>query len=469
MKKFILPIFIILAFFLFKSPAVAKEPWEVKLDCAKISSTLNFKQGETNSCFTYGDDDVKVSTMKVRLGGTINVGLPEDFPYPDAPSQGIKADKTEDLPIGDGGKIFYSGPPWGEGAYPYIEYYAKLGLCEMRLTGWSYDDYQTEGFKVRLDYPAAVNYTKEKLSAAAREIEGQIAAECGAKNVINSSNVSKVEQQYCSSDNSPQSITDWITNNLGPLDFEKIDKEITDQKLYGRTPQMTEEIIKKAQEDWEKMVNQTGSRDNSSPFRADIIRGQVQIKPPGQDEWVELKSGDKIPSGSTIFTGMDSTTVLSIRDKGVVQVLSFTEITVSEQGLEQAAKEKKTTTDITLQKGEIEVIIERGIYPINSPLHINTVLASNCVRGTHFWLRHEKEKNTDTLGVYEGKVEVKTKDGEVFTVEPEGGKPGIFIVVRKLSVIKLALAGLVLIMLIVGVAFFLKRRGKRTIKVKKRK
>jgi len=80
------------------------------------------------------------------------------------------------------------------------------------------------------------------------------------------------------------------------------------------------------------------------------------------------------------------------------------------------------------------------------------------VIGTHFWVKNDPEKKQTLVGVYEGKVEVKTKDGQTTTVSPNGDKPGIIIATQKLSVTKLVLAGLVLAAVIGGAIFFLKRK-----------
>ena len=89
---------------------------------------------------------------------------------------------------------------------------------------------------------------------------------------------------------------------------------------------------------------------------------------------------------------------------------------------------------------------------------IQTDFLDLMVIGTHFWVKNDPEKKQTLVGVYEGKVEVKTKDGQTTTVSPNGDKPGIIIATQKLSVTKLVLAGLVLAAVIGGAIFFLKRK-----------
>lgn len=229
-------------------------------------------------------------------------------------------------------------------------------------------------------------------------------------------------------------------------------------ELLNRTPELTEEIIKKAQADWDRLFNPAAPE--ISPYRLDILEGKIQIKLPGQSQWSDLKQGDLIPSGSTIFTGMDTTTVLSIKNKGVVQVLPFTEIVISETGLEQAADEKKTTTDIELIKGEIELNIDRGMFGPSFQVFTTNAVAG--VRGTHFWVSQPQGAKTSTIGVYQGEVEVKDRNNNASTiVAPNEDKPGIVVVAQKLSVTKITILGFGLTAAVTGIIVLLKKRRQR--------
>lgn len=92
---------------------------------------------------------------------------------------------------------------------------------------------------------------------------------------------------------------------------------------------------------------------------------------------------------------------------------------------------------------------------------MTTPTATNAVRRTHFWVSYDKNKNLSTVGVYEGKVEVKTKDGKISTVIPNGDKPGVVVVAQKLSITKLALAGVVLVALAIGLVLIIRRKMKK--------
>lgn len=218
------------------------------------------------------------------------------------------------------------------------------------------------------------------------------------------------------------------------------------EEILGRQPSIGDEVIKQLKQPAE-----------GSPFRLDVLKGQAEIKYPGSNTWAPLKVGDKIPPGATIFTGMDASTVLSIKDKGVIQILPFTQIVVSEEGLDRAVQEKKTTTDIKLNMGDIEVSIPGGVF--TGTLQITTPSSTTSIRGTHFWVTHNKDKNATTVGVYKGKVEVKPTGGKgPINIIPDKEGPGILVISQKLSPIKLGISGLVLLAIIGGITYFLRKR-----------
>lgn len=258
---------------------------------------------------------------------------------------------------------------------------------------------------------------------------------------------------------STQAISDWIMENeliSDPARLEQMEREKLDLELYRRTPQMTEEIVKKAQEEWKKSTEPVEVKP-AAPFRAraDFLKGDADIKYPGTDKWVPLKTGDIIPPGATLFTGMDATLVLSLQDKGVFQMLPFTEIVVSEENIKRASH-----TDIKLNTGDIEVSIEGGVYTGTLQVQTPSVVAG--VRGTHFWVSYDKDKRLSVTGVYEGKVEVTPRgSNKSVTISPNGDKPGVAVVTQKLSVTKLAVLGLVLAVVVGGIAWFVKRKKRR--------
>lgn len=192
MKKLILPTFLIFLFLLISSTVLAQEPRHIKAECAEISSTLHFRNKKDDAGF-YGcesqENDIPVGNMIVRLSGEVwNSRLPEDISGPDEPyTSNVTPDKIENLQIGDQGKIFYWGPPWGEvRPDPYIEYRAVIGQCEMVLTGGSlvdikfiFDESRTGPFKA--DFDKASEFMIQKLSAAAKEVEAAVSEGCAGQ------------------------------------------------------------------------------------------------------------------------------------------------------------------------------------------------------------------------------------------------------------------------------------------------
>jgi hypothetical protein len=277
--------------------------------------------------------------------------------------------------------------------------------------------------------------------------------------------VQEVERSEQEKKTALSTINDWIMENnlqVSPERMEKIERERFEEEIYERTPQMTEEIIRQYKEEYNKMF-EPNQDQTSVPFRAraDILKGEVDIKYPGTDKWVPLKQGDIVPTGAALFTGMDSTLVFSIQDKGVFQVLSFTEFTVSEKTIRE-----NSHTDIEIRTGEVEVSIPGGVY--TGTLQISTPNSIAGVKGTHFWVNYDKKNSLTTVGVYEGDVEVKTKGSkESMYISPQGDKPGVVIVEQKISLGKLALTGLATLMTIGGVVWIV--RKKSSIKLPKRK
>lgn len=71
------------------------------------------------------------------------------------------------------------------------------------------------------------------------------------------------------------------------------------------------------------------------------------------------------------------------------------------------------------------------------------------------------------IGVYEGEVEVKTKDGQAIKVKPSGDKPGVVVVSRQLSVFKLTIVGVILAVIVSGIVWLIKK--KTSVKVFKKR
>lgn len=115
----------------------------------------------------------------------------------------------------------------------------------------------------------------------------------------------------------------------------------------------------------------------------------------------------------------------------------------------------ETGSKLMLKSGAVDVIVE----PKNGKsFEMQTPNAEIMVIGTEFSVIYNQKENKTLLAVYKGKVEVKTRDGKNTTVTPDRDNPGVVVVSQKLSIIKLALAGLVLVAVVGGVFMILKRK-----------
>ena len=129
---------------------------------------------------------------------------------------------------------------------------------------------------------------------------------------------------------------------------------------------------------------------------------------------------------------------------------------ISTGGVDQGSNKKL----LNLEEGEVEVIKNKSGVSDSGYDGIKTPNATVLSVQTHYWVSFDKKTDQTTVAVYEGKVEVKTKDGKTTTVSPNGNKPEVVVIAQKLSVTKLALAGIILTAVTVGIIFFLKKNKK---------
>lgn len=246
--------------------------------------------------------------------------------------------------------------------------------------------------------------------------------------LLNRSDATKVEKTP------GQKLDDWIKDNLGETNFELIGTGPELDRLPSTDKQP--EIVEKP--------------TSESPFSAGILKqeggNRALIKYPGSKEFTEMKPG-KIPLGSTIRSGSDK--IYLYHDEiGTVILEPGSNFDIPDFA--------PPTTSWDLNEGTAE--IKKGKTSQSSPQPGgSTELIDIYVIGTHYWITHEPGRQT-LVGVYEGQVEVRTKDGKATTVSPNGDKPGVVVVSRQLSVFKLAIVGLVLTGVLSGIVFFLRKR-----------
>ncbi|MBI2021679.1 FecR domain-containing protein, partial [Candidatus Daviesbacteria bacterium] len=117
----------------------------------------------------------------------------------------------------------------------------------------------------------------------------------------------------------------------------------------------------------------------------------------------------------------------------------------------------ETIRTIKLDEGEIEVKV-RNNNPAENQFGVDAGWLGVTVSRTHFWVLKDRTNKSTVVGVYEGEVEVKTRDGHMIKIKPDGDKPGVVVVTQKLSVIKLAILGAVMAAIVGGVFWFIKGR-----------
>lgn len=127
---------------------------------------------------------------------------------------------------------------------------------------------------------------------------------------------------------------------------------------------------------------------------------------------------------------------------------------VSAGGVNQGSDKKL----LNLEEGEVEVIKNEPDITDSEYDGIKTPNATVVSVQTHYWVSYDKKKNQTTVAVYEGKVEIKTNDGQTTTVIPDGDKPGVVVVAQKLSFAKLAIGGIVLVVIVGGIVWLIKRK-----------
>lgn len=108
-----------------------------------------------------------------------------------------------------------------------------------------------------------------------------------------------------------------------------------------------------------------------------------------------------------------------------------------------------------LEQGAVDVFIEPGS---SEGFQIQTPDADFFVVLTKFSIIHSKKNSKTLLAVYEGEVEVKTKDGQTVRISPDGDKPGILVVGRKLSIPKLAIVAIITLAVISGTLLIARRK-----------
>ncbi|HLD24566.1 MAG TPA: hypothetical protein VJB96_01480 [Patescibacteria group bacterium] len=120
----------------------------------------------------------------------------------------------------------------------------------------------------------------------------------------------------------------------------------------------------------------------------------------------------------------------------------------------------ETIRTVKLDEGEMEVRV-RNTKPAENQFGVDAGWLGVTVSRTHFLVLKDTDKRLAAVVVYEGEVKVKTKDGKTVTIKPDGGKPGVVVIAQQLSPVKLAVAGLVFVVIIGGGMLLFKKKSVR--------
>ncbi|MBI2051672.1 FecR domain-containing protein [Candidatus Roizmanbacteria bacterium] len=234
-------------------------------------------------------------------------------------------------------------------------------------------------------------------------------------------------------------------------------EELSAQKLSERQPTISKEDETAA---WGFLQKYTPREENIT-----VVKGQGQIKLPNSDQFISVlnTSATSDTVSVTFYNSVlrnstnDATQLLYAwgTDFGaVVSVSPQSEIRFLEPIQDKTTQELKRM--VKLNKGELEIKVKNANS--KDKFGVQTDFLDLIVIGTHFWVKNDPDRKLTLVGVYDGKVEVKTKDGQTTTGAPNGEKPGVVVVSQKLSVTKLTLTGLVLAMIVGGAIVILRRK-----------
>ncbi len=188
-----------------------------------------------------------------------------------------------------------------------------------------------------------------------------------------------------------------------------------------------------------------------------VVEGEGRLKTVDSDQFIRI-TAKETPIFVTFLDSVVSEPVsepLMLIDTwgvdagSVINVSSDTEI----QFLEPV--QDKETQDVTrtvrFKQGEVEVKT-RNTDP-NNKFEVQASSVNVVAPRTHFWVSRDSDKNQVVVGIYEGEVQITARDGRTTSLVPNGDRPGVAVITRKLSLFKLAVVILVLIGILSGVVW----------------
>lgn len=222
----------------------------------------------------------------------------------------------------------------------------------------------------------------------------------------------------------------------------------------GRLPAIT---IGDEQKAWDLRL------DTPLTERITVIEGLGQLKTPSSDQFITISNTADQPVFVTFLDSNVEPTSDKVRlryswgdDSGaVINVPKWTEIKFLKPVQDKKTQELKRM--LKLNKGEVEIKVKNA--NAKNKFGVQGDFFDLFVIQTHFWVSQSTDKKLAVVGVYEGEVEVKTKDGKTIRVKPEGDRPGILVVSKELSIVRLAVVGVILAAIAGGIVWLVRKKG----------
>lgn len=111
------------------------------------------------------------------------------------------------------------------------------------------------------------------------------------------------------------------------------------------------------------------------------IKGVVDVKRPADKDWTPAAKDMKLPEGSEVCTGFDSSAILLFQGETKVDVLSLSNIKVDKH----AMAGKNVNTSLNVQFGQIELDVKKG--DIKADIKVSTPNSTTSISGTRLAIR----------------------------------------------------------------------------------
>lgn len=219
-----------------------------------------------------------------------------------------------------------------------------------------------------------------------------------------------------------QSIDDWIMENH---------LEYNPQNIAPKPSQLQEKMFQKAREEWKSATKYMGE-ERQSTFEF-LWEG----------EWPNVKA---------VVIDKESGIILQSDEWGKPYVQELADEATNKVMSPFLESSDEFTKRVIFQQGDMEIkVINANPTKNKVSVEVDDFFDIFVIQ-THFRVDYDLDKKTAQVDVYEGEVSIKTKDGKMATIKPNGDKPGVLLITKKRNLTKLALVG-GLAVAIVGVFF----------------